>query len=140
MAWLGRLLAAWRLWRDPTRLVVWVVGENMTADRVRAALLTRPGYVVSPVGAWLTLQIEEAAIERIVVDGVMTRAEAYVMRAIAEQSPTGEYLVYRTAGQNFDDAKLRLIVPADDRWRVAVQEGVVTGLDQLRQSWRKGRP
>lgn len=118
---------------------MWVVGANLTADRLRAAFTTRRGYVLSPLGCWLTIQIEEVAAPRIAVDGVMTDAEAYILTEIAALSPTGDYLVYRAAGQNFNDAKLVLQVPPDDRWRAAVQGGTVNGLDKLRQRWTTGR-
>src|SRR3990167_4029917 len=122
---------AWRRWRverfihepardpdtlliDATRLVVWVTGATPTADRLRAAFTVRRGYVLSSL-------------------------EAYVMHEVSALSPSGAYQVLRAAGQNFNDAALRLIVPADDRWRVAVQVGVVNGLDRWRQARAKGK-
>jgi len=148
---------AWRRWRverfitcpavdptallvDATRLVVWVTGATATAERLRAALTVRRGYVLSSLGTYVTLHIEETdAEDPLTVDGVMTTLEAYVMHEISQLSPTGGYQVLRAAGQNFNDAALRLIVPADDRWRVAVQEGTVNGLDRWRQARAKGK-
>ena len=154
----GALLRqAWRRWRverffpepakdadtllvDATRLVVWVTGSTPTADRLRAAFTVRRGYVLSGLGTYVTLHIEETdAEDPLTVDGVMTTLEAYVMHEVSALSPTGGYQVLRAAGQNFNDAALRLIVPADDRWRVAVQEGVVNGLDRWRQARAKGK-
>ena len=120
--------------------MVWVVGENLTADRLRAGFTTRRGYVLSPLGPSITFQIEEAerALD-LVVDGVLSPYETSVMHGISECSPTGRYTVLRSAGQNFDDAAMRLVVPATDRWRWAVEVGVVNGLDHLRHAWAKGR-
>ena len=118
---------------------MWVVGTNRTADRLRAAFTTRRGYVLSPLGASMTFQVEESTTADLVVDGVLSPYETYVMQAVSEMAPTGQYTVLRQAGVNFDDAVMRLLVPADDRWRFAVQLGVVNGLDQLRQAWAKGR-
>src|SRR3990167_133292 len=148
---------AWRRWRverfitepardpdtllvDETRLVVWVTGSTPTAERLRAAFTVRRGYVLSSFGTYVTLHIEETdAADPLTVDGVMTTLEAYVMHEVSALSPSGAYQVLRAAGQNFNDAALRLIVPADDRWRVAVQVGVVNGLDRWRQARAKGK-
>ena len=122
-------------WWDPTRLVVWVIGTCETADRLRAAFTLRSGYVLSPLGVQLTIAVDEQAGVDLTVDGVMTQVEAYVMTEISTLTPSGAYRVLRAAGQNFDDRRLALVVPLDPVVRVAVQEGVVNGLDR----WRQGR-
>lgn len=118
--------------------MVWVVGTCESADRVRAALTVRRGYVLSPLGAQLTLTIEEQAGVELTVDGVMTSVEAHVMREISQLTPSGTYRVLRASGQNFDDRCLRVLVPPDPLVRVAIQEGVVNGLDRWRQQASRG--
>jgi hypothetical protein len=103
-----------------------VNGDNDTAKAVRGILL-QGGFVVTTQLARLELTIEEADIPEPVLDGVDGELERQLLAAIADQSPSGRVLIQRKGG-NRSDQVMRIIVPAVDEERVAIETAVLRAL------------
>jgi hypothetical protein len=107
-------------------LRVIINGDNDTAKAVRGILL-QGGFVVTTRLARLELTIEEADIPEPVLDGVDSELERQLLAAIADRTPSGRVLIQRSGGIRSDQA-MRIVVPAVDEERVAMETAILRGL------------
>lgn len=101
-----------------------VIGDNNAARALRSSL-TRAGIVVSDTFPWLSVTIEDGPAPDIVVDGVDSDLERYVVNHICDMAP-GVYLA-RKGGIRSARA-LRIQVPPVDALLAAVERGCLRGI------------
>lgn len=101
-----------------------VVGQNDTATALKG-LLRRFKLVPSDTYYTFKVEIVEADVPEIVIDGVDCDLERQVVKYIAERA--GRVVLQREGG-NQDDASVKITVPKDDRKRYAVELGICRAL------------